>query len=127
MIPKNIPALTEVELKIMTSLWKIAEGPVQEVMKVMARKPPLAYTSVSTMLRILEKKKFVTARKEGKAHIYIPLISKKDYENFGVQNLIEKVFEGNPLGLLRNLVHQKGLSEKERETLRHLFAPGEKP
>lgn len=105
--------LTEVELELMTSLWQAGEATVREVMALLPRGRVLAYTSVSTILRILEKKKLVRTRKDGKAHIYMPAVSKADYEGRSLRHLMEKVFDGTPSAMVMRLLDDEGLTADE--------------
>ena len=105
--------LTEVELELMTSLWQAGEATVREVMELLPRSRALAYTSVSTILRILEKKKLVRTRKDGKAHIYMPTVSKSEYEARSLRNLVEKVFDGTPSAMVMRLLDDEGLTADE--------------
>lgn len=94
--------LTEAELELMTPLWDLGEGTVRDVM---AHLPPdRAYTTVSTLLRILEQKGFVTARVEGRRHVYVPTVPREGYERRGVKHLLSRLFRGDALGLVRHLV-----------------------
>ena len=105
--------LTEVELELMTVLWQTEKATVREVMELLPGSRKLAYTSVSTILRILEKKKLVRARKEGKAHIYSPAVSKSDYESRSLRHLVDKVFDGTPSAMVLRLLDDEGLSAEE--------------
>ncbi len=111
-------ALTEVELELMTILWRRGEGTVNDVMASLPPERPLAYTSVSTMLRILEKKGVLAARKHGRGHVYVPRVSKAEYESFSVRDLIARVFDGTPGALVRCLVDSKALSPEDLASLR---------
>ncbi len=73
--PKLSRTLTETELELMTPLWKMGEGSVNDILAKLPKERKLAYTSVSTIIRILEQKEVVASRKEGRGHIYFPLIS----------------------------------------------------
>lgn len=111
---KNTPKLlTEVELELMTALWQAGQATVREVMELLPRGRELAYTSVSTILRILEKKKLVRARKEGKAHVYVPTVSKADYESRSLRHLVDKVFDGTPSAMVLRLLDDEGLTAEE--------------
>src|ERR1700722_13868432 len=90
--------LTEVELELMAILWKLKEGTVHEVLEQLTSERDLAYTTVSTMLRILEQKKILKSRKEGRGHIYFPLLTKDEYEATSLHHLVKKVFDGTPSG-----------------------------
>ncbi|MDD9977928.1 MAG: BlaI/MecI/CopY family transcriptional regulator, partial [Boseongicola sp.] len=73
---KKNDLLTEVELEFMSELWALGEGTVRDVLERLPDDRNLAYTSGATILRILEQKEFVTSRKEGKSHVYIPALTK---------------------------------------------------
>src|SRR5436305_186057 len=111
-------ALTEVELELMTILWRRGEGTVNDVMAALPAERPLAYTSVSTMLRILEKKGVLGTRKQCRGHVYLPRVSKAEYESFSVRDLIARVFDGTPGTLVRCLVDSKALSPDDLAALR---------
>ena len=113
--------LTEAELELMTVLWKIGEGSVNDVLDHLPRGKAPAYTTVSTILRILEQKKFVKARKEGRGHVYLPALAKADYEARSVKHMVESVFEGAPVGLARHLFRAGNLSAAELNELRSLL------
>src|SRR5690242_526540 len=86
--------LTETELELMTILWRLEEGTVADVIAELPEERDLAYTSVSTILRILEQKNILKTRKEGRGHIYTPLIKKSEYETKTVKHVVERVFDG---------------------------------
>jgi predicted transcriptional regulator len=113
--------LTETELELMTILWKIGEGSVADVIESLPQGRDLAYTSVSTILRILEQKNILKARKEGRGHIYIPLVKKTDYEAKTVRHVVDRVFNGTPVALVRQLLDSGQLNEKDLSELRQLI------
>jgi len=113
--------LTEVELELMTILWRIGEGSVAHVIAELPEERNLAYTSVSTILRILEQKKILGTRKEGRGHIYIPLLSKTDYETRTVKHIVERVFEGAPGTLVKRLLDTVFLDDQELEEIKRLI------
>jgi predicted transcriptional regulator len=113
--------LTEVELELMSILWRLGEGTVGDVLAALPAERPLAYTSVSTMLRILEKKRFLRARKQGRGHVYVPLITKESYEAHSLDDLISRVFDGTPTALMRCLVESERLSRKDLQAIRELL------
>lgn len=120
----NVPEaklLTDVELELMTILWRIEEGSVAQVMDELPKGRDLAYTSVSTILRILEQKKIVETRKEGRGHIYIPILTKTDYEARTVKHVVDRVFEGAPVTLIKRLLDTVDISKKDLEDIKKLF------
>jgi len=110
--------LTDVELELMNILWKKGEGGVHDVMEALPKDRDLAYTSVSTVLRILEQKGFLRARKEGRGHIYIPVIAKAKYESVAINHLVQQVFDNTPGSLLRRLVETRGMNPEDLAELR---------
>jgi predicted transcriptional regulator len=113
--------LTETELELMNILWKLGEGAVSDVIEHLPQGRELAYTSVSTILRILEQKKVVGSRKAGRGHIYYPLVKKDDYEATSLHHLVSKVFDGDPSTLVRRLIESKDLNESELAEIRQLL------
>ena len=118
--------LTETELELMTLLWKRGEGSVADVIADLPAGRELAYTSVSTILRILEQKEVLTTRKEGRGHVYIPAITKDEYESRTVHHMVERVFDGTPMALARQLLQTTQLSKDELTELKKMIAQLEK-
>lgn len=113
--------LTEVELELMSILWRLGGGSVNDVLAALPPERPLAYTSVSTILRILEQKGVLTSEKVGRGHRYLPLLDKPTYEAFAVTEVVGKVFDGQPLALVRRLVDAARLSRKDLAALKALL------
>jgi len=113
--------LTEVELELMQHLWKMGEGTVSDVQKALPKDRALAYTSISTILRILEQKDILTTRKEGRGHVYIPKVPKSEYETHSLKHMIDKVFEGTPVGLVKQLLGNIELDPKELKEIKKLI------
>lgn len=114
--------LTETELELMSILWRLGEATVSEVMEELPSSRDLAYTSVSTILRILEQKMVLATRKEGRGHKYIPLLRKSDYEAKTVQHVVERVFDGTPVALVRQLLDSVDLDAGELAQLKKLIS-----
>src|SRR5690348_7870498 len=105
--------LTEVELELMNLVWELGGGTVNEVMARLPEGRPLAYTSVATMLRILEQKGVLASRKEGRGLHYRPLVDKAAYQAFTLEQVVDKLFDGEPLALARRLIDGGVLSRKD--------------
>jgi predicted transcriptional regulator len=120
---KDSPArlLTEAELELMGILWKLGGGSVNDVLTQLPPERKLAYTSVSTILRILEQKKVVSSRKEGRGHVYLPLLTKEQYEATSLHHLVDRVFEGAPASLVRRLLETEDLSAADLQSIRALL------
>jgi BlaI family penicillinase repressor len=112
--------LTQRELDIMGVLWELGEGTVTEVRDRVD--PDLAYTSISSMIRTLELKGFVSHRRgDGKTHVYFPVIAPEAAGESALGRVLEKIYGGSPIKLLAHLVQQKRLSPKELERMRDLL------
>jgi predicted transcriptional regulator len=117
----NQKLLTQVELELMTILWRIRQGSVIDVQSELLAGRTLAYTSVSTILRILEQKKIVGSRKEGRGHVYFPRLSKESYEATTLKHVLTKVFDDAPTALVKRLLEVEDLSEKDLKAIRALL------
>lgn len=121
---KKSNLLTPTELELMRILWQLEAATVHEVLDALPPQRPLAYTSVSTMLRVLEQKGIVAAVKEGRGHRYSPVLDRATYEGRSVQHLLNEVFEDAPLALVSRLLETRGLSDTERDALKKLLEVG---
>lgn len=117
---KKSELLTEVELEFMNELWALGEGTVRDVLAQLPEGRDLAYTSAATILRILEQKEFVTSRKEGKRHVYIPALGKDAYQMRSLKNLSVKLFDDTPASLVARLVDDDTLTEEALGQIRAL-------
>lgn len=112
--------LTQRELDIMSVLWELGEATVTEVRDRVD--PSLAYTSISSMIRTLEMKGYVSHRRgEGKTHVYFPAIDPETAGESVLGRVLNKVYGGSPIRLLAHLVEQNKLSEKELTRMRELL------
>lgn len=113
--------LTQTELELIHILWKLEEGTVNDVIENLPKNRDLAYTSVSTILRILEQKKVLKTRKEGRGHVYIPTITKQQYEARTIKDVVERVFDGTPIALAKQLISSTKMSKAELNELKNLI------
>ena len=113
--------LTPVELELMQIVWRKGEVSVADVLEARPAERKLAYTSVSTVLRILEQKGVVGSRKVGRGHLYSALLPREAYEVQSVRHLVETVFDGTPSALVERLVEAVPLSPEEVEQIRQLL------
>ena len=112
--------LTQRELDIMSVLWELGEATVTEVRDRVD--PDLAYTSISSMIRTLELKRYVSHRRgEGKTHVYFPIIEAEKAGEGALSRVLNKIYGGSPIKLLAHLVEHNRLSEKELERMRDLL------
>ena len=113
----NDRILTEVELELMTVIWNLGESTVKDVLSSLPENRDLAYTTVATVMKILEKKKFLVCKKNSYAHIFSPLVSKRDYESTCIEHIVTNVFDGEPVALVQRLLNSQKLQKKEIEAI----------
>ncbi len=116
------PALTEAELRIMNVLWEKGAGTVQEVLSGLAKKPPLAYNSVLTTIRILEKKGYLKHVKRDRAHVYIPMVGRNEAKRSEIRRLVSRFFRDSHEQLIMNILEDRSVTEQEVQRLRELLA-----
>jgi predicted transcriptional regulator len=118
---KRPKPLTKAELRIMEALWREREATVAEVVAVIG-KPPLAYTTVLTMLRILEQKGIVARAAEGRAHIYRPLVERDDAASSALTDVLGSFFGDRKTALALQLMAQERPTDDELDEIRALIA-----
>jgi predicted transcriptional regulator len=118
--------LTEAELKIMEVLWQRKSGTVQQVLDDLPQKPALAYNSVLTIIRSLEKKGYVEHAKDGRAHIYAPVVEREDARRSEVKHLVSRFFKNSQEQLVLNILEERGLGRDEIDRLKLMLERSEK-
>ncbi len=113
--------LTEAELRLMDVLWQKGAASVQQVLDALTQKPPLAYNSVLTTIRILENKGYVEHVKEGRAHIYRPMVEREQATRSEIRHLVNRFFGNSHELLVLNILEDRGLEAKELKRLRALL------
>ncbi|MGC1371713.1 MAG: BlaI/MecI/CopY family transcriptional regulator [Candidatus Sulfotelmatobacter sp.] len=113
--------LTEAELRIMNVLWQKGSATVHEVLESLPPKPTLAYNSVLTIVRILEKKGYVKHVKDRRAHVYTPQIAREDATRSEVRRLVSRFFGDSHELLVLNILEDKNIDAEELDRLRQLL------
>ena len=124
MPPRKSVTLTEAELRLMEVIWAKGPSTVHQILDALPPRPPLAYNSVLTTIRILERKGYVQHVKDGRAHVYMPLIGRQEATRSEVRNLISRFFGNSHELLVLNLLEEKGIDAEELERLRQLLQEG---
>lgn len=112
--------LTKAEEQVMQMLWKIEKGFVNDVLEHFPNPKP-AYNTVSTIIRILEKKGYTGHNSFGKSHEYYPLISKKEYTGRFFNGMMKNYFSNSYQSLVSFLVRDKNLSIEDLEEIKMLM------
>jgi BlaI family transcriptional regulator, penicillinase repressor len=119
--PRQSGTLTEAELRIMNVLWLKGSGTVQQVLDSIDEKPALAYNSVLTTIRVLEKKGYLKHLKDGRAHVYIPLVGQKEATRSEIRHLVGRFFKNSHEQLVLNLLEDEGIEPEEIGRLREML------
>ncbi len=112
--------LTKAEEQVMHVLWNIKSGFVKDILERF-REPKPAYTTVSTIVRILQEKGFVAYKAYGKAHEYFPLIDKSTYTRVMMKGILLKYFGNSLRQMVSFFSHEKGLTASELEELKRII------
>jgi BlaI family transcriptional regulator, penicillinase repressor len=113
--------LTAAELRIMNVLWLKGSGTVQSILDSLAESPTLAYNSVLTTIRILERKGYVEHVKDGRAHVYAPLVGRKEATRSEIRHLVGRLFKNSHEQLVLNILEDRGVDAKELDRLREIL------
>jgi predicted transcriptional regulator len=113
--------LTEAELRLMNVLWQKGSATVHQLIEGLPPKPALAYNTILTTIRILEKKGYVKHLKNGRAHIYMPLVGQKEATRFEVRNLVNRFFKNSHELLVLNILEDKNLDAEELKRMTQLL------
>jgi predicted transcriptional regulator len=122
--PSKSTTLTEAELRLMDVFWQKDSATVQQVLHALPEKPALAYNSVLTTVRILEAKGYLKHEKDGRAHIFSPIVGRKEASKLEVQRLVHRFFGNSHERLVLNVIEDESLDASELDRLRQLLDGG---
>lgn len=121
MARKPSAALTDAEAEVMAILWRIHPASVSDIVAALNERRAVTYSTVQTMLRILETKGYVTHDKIARAFIYKPVIDERQARLRALRHLVRRLFDGSPSLLVLNVLEDEELDAAEREQLRKLI------
>ena len=119
------PTLTPQELAIMKELWALDEATVRDIYERLGRVRPIAYTTVLTMMKVLEQKGYVRKTLVDRAHVYKPSRPRQQVVGAMVRDFVERVFDGASRPLLVHLVKDTRLTDKQRAAILRLIDEAE--
>jgi len=119
------PTLTPQELAIMKELWALDEATVRDIYERLRRVRPIAYTTVLTMMKVLEQKGYVRKTLVDRAHVYKPSRPRQQVVGAMVRDFVERVFDGASRPLLVHLVKDTRLTDKQRAAILRLIDEAE--
>ena len=118
--PKS-PALTDAEARVMAVLWRMQTATVGDVVEALRKKRAVSYSTVQTMLRILETKGYVTHDKVARAFVYRPLVDERQARRRALRHLIGRMFNGSPAELVLNVLEDGKIDPEEMKQLKKLI------
>ncbi len=108
----------------MNVLWQKGSATVQQVLDALPPKPSLAYNSVLTTIRILENKGYVRHVKDGRAHVYMPLVGRREASRFEIRHLVSRFFKNSHEQLVLNILQDDSIDDAELKKLRQMLESG---
>ncbi len=105
----------------MNVLWRERSGTVQQVLDSITEKPLLAYNSVLTTIRVLERKGYLKHLKDGRAHVYTPQVGQKEATRSEIRHLVSRFFKNSHEQLVLNLLEDQGIEPEEIGRLREML------
>ena len=121
MARKRSPALTDAEARVMGVLWQRGRVTVGDAVAALKKKRPVTYSTVQTILRILETKGYVSHEKEGRAFVYRPLVDERQARRRALRHLVSRMFNGSPRLLVLNVLEDERIDPVELKELKKLI------
>lgn len=121
MARKQSPSLTDAEARVMAVLWKLGTASVTDVVNGLTETQPVSYSTVQTILRILETKGYVTHEKVARAFTYRPVVDERQARRRALRHLVSRLFEGSPSLLVLNVLDDDELDAGELARLKKLI------
>jgi BlaI family penicillinase repressor len=113
--------LTKAEERIMQVLWKLKKGFVKDIIDALPDDPKPPYNTISSVVRLLEKKNYVGYKAYGKTYEYFPLISKSDYRKAFFKNMLSGYFDNSAESLLSFMVKEQKISDEEMKKIKEIL------
>lgn len=125
MARKPSPTLTDGELKLMDVLWDKGAATVADVVAALSKRRAAAYSTVLTMMRILEQKGYVRHEQRGRAFVYRPVVDRGKVRRNAIRYLMSRLFQNSPELLLVNVLANEKLTTEELERLKKMIGESE--
>lgn len=121
MARKKLSSLTDLEIDIMNVVWRLGRATVRQIVESLRNQRPLAYTTVQTVLSILNQKGVVRYTREGRAYVYTAIVKPEGVRQETIRAVVDKLFAGSPQSLVLHLIESDALTAEEAESLRDLL------
>jgi BlaI family transcriptional regulator, penicillinase repressor len=115
------PALTDAEARVMSVLWQKDRATVADVVAAQKKKRPVSYSTVQTILRILEEKGYVTHEKVARAFHYRPRVDERQARRRALRHMVARLFNGSPSLLVLNVLEDDQIEPEELSRLKKLI------
>jgi predicted transcriptional regulator len=115
------PALTDAEARVMSVLWQKDRATVADVVAAQKKKRPVSYSTVQTILRILEEKGYVTHEKIARAFLYRPRVDERQARRRALRHMVSRLFNGSPSLLVLNVLEDDQIEPEELSRLKKLI------
>jgi BlaI family penicillinase repressor len=112
------PAISKGEMEVARVLWELGEATVREVHQALPDARAVEFATVQTYLRRLEAKGYVTGRLAGRLRVYTPRVKPRTVIRETLDDLVERLFGGQTLPLMRHLIEDRGITAEELAELR---------
>ena len=117
----NSIILTRQELQIMKVIWSLGAATVKDVCDIMSQTKAVAYTTILTLMGILEEKGALTHTRSGRAFLFRPILSRRQATRNQVRDVITRFFDGNPERLMEDVLENEALDPDQLESVRSLL------
>jgi BlaI family transcriptional regulator, penicillinase repressor len=112
--------ITKAQEEILKALWEIHDGAVSDVLDALPEPRP-AYNTVATVIKVLEKKGYISHKTYGKTHVYYPVVSKKEYAQYVLKETFKGLFNGSLYQMMSSFVNNKDLTVSELEEVKDML------
>jgi predicted transcriptional regulator len=118
MTQKKLPAVSPAETEILRLVWQLNKATVQDVCNKLPAKRKIAYATVQTLLRRLEKKGYLKHRIRGKAHVFFAAVKSENVIKRSVNDFLDRLFGGDPIPLMQYLAEHGKINADDIEELK---------
>ncbi len=118
---KRSPALTDAEARVMAVLWQKQTATVGDVVASLKKSRVVSYSTVQTILRILETKRYVIHDKVARAFVYRPVVDERQARRRALRHLIGRLFNGSPSSLVLNVLDDEDIDPAELKRLKRMI------
>jgi BlaI family transcriptional regulator, penicillinase repressor len=118
---KRSPALTDAEAPVMSVLWEMQTATVAQIVSVLKKRRVVSYSTVQTILRILESKGYVAHEKVARAFVFRPVVDERQARHRALRHLVGRLFNGSPSLLVLNVLDDEDVDAAEVRRIKKLI------